>query len=111
MTEVVAFSQKFKWLVSEIKLNARNLKVEFQSRQVGMLHWKIIAKRARSRQNPAEIIMDANYVDARALLANTPAQAESLLITWSRQQEALVSMKTYKKKSLCILIKKVPSPQ
>ena len=33
----------------------------------------------KSRQYPAEIITDADYADDPALLANTPAPAESLL--------------------------------
>ena len=33
----------------------------------------------RSRRYPTQTITDANYADDIALLANTPAQAESLL--------------------------------
>ena len=33
----------------------------------------------RSRQYPTQTLMDADYTDDQALLANTPAQAESLL--------------------------------
>ena len=36
-------------------------------------------KKARSRQYPAQTIKDADYAHDIALLANTPAQAESLL--------------------------------
>ena len=36
-------------------------------------------KKASSRRYPAEIIMDIDYADDIALLANTPTQAESLL--------------------------------
>ena len=36
-------------------------------------------KKARSRQYPAETITDVDYADEIALLANTPAQTESLL--------------------------------
>ena len=36
-------------------------------------------KKPRSRIYPAETITDADYADDLALLANTPAQAESLL--------------------------------
>ena len=36
-------------------------------------------KKARSRWFPAETILDANYADDLALLANTPAQAKALL--------------------------------
>ena len=35
--------------------------------------------KARSRRHPAQIITDMDYADDIALLANTPAQAESLL--------------------------------
>ena len=42
-------------------------------------------KKAKSKRYPAETIIDADYIDALALLANTPAQAESLL--HSKQQE------------------------
>ena len=38
-----------------------------------------ILKKARSRQYPAETTTDADYADDIVLLANTPAQAESLL--------------------------------
>ena len=36
-------------------------------------------KKATNRQRPIETITDAGYVDYLVLLANTPAQAESLL--------------------------------
>ena len=36
-------------------------------------------KKARSRQYPAETVKDADYAYDLVLLANTPAQAESLL--------------------------------
>ena len=36
-------------------------------------------KKARSRWYPTDTITDANYADDLVLLANTPAQAESLL--------------------------------
>ena len=38
-----------------------------------------LKKRARSRRYPAGTITDADYADDITLLANTPAQAESLL--------------------------------
>ena len=40
---------------------------------------RLYAKRARSRSYPAETITEADYADVLAFLANTPAQAESLL--------------------------------
>ena len=45
-----------------------------------------ILKKARSRQYPAETIMDANYADDLALLTNTSAQAKTLL--YSLKQDA-----------------------
>ena len=36
-------------------------------------------EKARSRRYPAQTIMDVDYANDIALLANTPAQAESLL--------------------------------
>ena len=36
-------------------------------------------KKARSRWYPAETMRDADYADDQELLANTPAQVESLL--------------------------------
>ena len=47
-------------------------------------------KKARNRYYPAETIMDADYADYLVLLANTPVQAEYLLYSLERQQEALV---------------------
>ena len=38
-----------------------------------------ILKTTRSRQNPVETIMDADYADDLMLLTNTPVQAECLL--------------------------------
>ena len=38
----------------------------------------------RSRRYPAQTIMDADYADDIALLANTPAQAETLLHSLER---------------------------
>ena len=37
-----------------------------------------LKKKARSRRNPTETISDADYVDDRALLANTASHVESL---------------------------------
>ena len=39
---------------------------------------------ARSRQYPAQTITDVDYADDMALLANTPAQAESQPISLER---------------------------
>ena len=41
--------------------------------------------KARSRRYPAQTIMDVDYADVIALLANTPTQAKSLLhsLEWS----------------------------
>ena len=51
-------------------------------------------KKARNRQYPAETINDTDYTDDLALPSNTPAQIESLLLGWSRQQKTLVWMGT-----------------
>ena len=39
----------------------------------------LMLKEVESRQDPMETITDADHVDDRVLLANTPAQAESQL--------------------------------
>ena len=41
-------------------------------------------KTERSRSYPAQTIIDADYIDDKALLANTPAQAETLLHSLER---------------------------
>ena len=43
-----------------------------------------LKKKARSRRYPAETIMDADYADNIALLANTLTKAESLLHNWEQ---------------------------
>ena len=45
-------------------------------------------KLARSRRYPVQTITDADYANDIALLANTPAQAESLQLVWNEQQVA-----------------------
>ena len=42
----------------------------------------------RSRWYPAKTITDATYADNIAILANTPNQAETLLIVWNEQPQA-----------------------
>ena len=42
-------------------------------------------EKARSRRYPAQTITDADYADDIALLANTPAQAESQLHSLERE--------------------------
>ena len=46
----------------------------------------LISKKERRRRYPTETMTDANYADYRALIANTPAQAESSL--YSPEQAA-----------------------
>ena len=67
-------------------------------------------KKARSRWYPAGTITDADYAYDLMLLANTSAQAESLLYSLEKQQEALASMWMQIKQSSCVLNEKEPSP-
>ena len=41
----------------------------------------LLYKKAGSRKYPAEIITDTDYADDVVILANTPTQAESLLLS------------------------------
>ena len=54
---------------------------------------------------------DAHYADDLTLHAITPAQVESLYLTWNKQQEAVVSMRTQIKQSSCVLNNNEPSLQ
>ena len=47
-------------------------------------------KKARSRRYPAQTITDADYINDIVLLANTPAQAESLLHSLQRTTGGIV---------------------
>ena len=46
-------------------------------------------KKTRSRQCPPETVIDAEYVDDLVLLANTPAQTESLLMSLEQTAEGI----------------------
>ena len=61
----------------------------------------------RSRRYPAQTITDADYANERALLANTPAQAETLLHSLER---AAASIGFHVNANTCALIKEVTSP-
>ena len=62
----------------------------------------------RSRRYPAKTITETDYADDIALLANTPAQAETLLHSLERTAAGSMSMHT--KRYICALIKLVTSP-
>ena len=49
----------------------------------------------RSKRYPAQTITDADYTDHIALLANTPAQAETLLHSLERAVAGIVSISIY----------------
>ena len=59
-------------------------------------------KKARSRQYPAEII-----IDDLVLLTNTPAQVESLQ---HNLEQAAINMGLSMNSDTCVLIKLMPSP-
>ena len=63
----------------------------------------------RSRRYPAQTITHADFADDIALLANTPAQIESLLNSLERATEASMSMQT--RRNRCALIKETTFPQ
>ena len=67
-------------------------------------------KKARSNWYPPETITDTDYADDLALLANTPAQAESLLHTLEQVVEWIFSIWTHIKPSTWVLDKKELSP-
>ena len=46
---------------------------------VDLIKETVSLKEARRKRNPAETITDADYADDLVLLANTPAEAKSLL--------------------------------
>ena len=69
----------------------------------------VILKKARSRQYPAEAITDADSADDLVLLANTSAQAESLLHNLEQAARG-IGLWIQIKQSWCVLIKMVLSP-
>ena len=57
----------------------------------------------RNRRRPAQTIMDADYADNIALLANTPTQAESLLHSLERATGCRgLHVNTDKKEFMCL---------
>ncbi len=50
------------------------------------------------------------YADAIAILANAPAQAETLRHSLERSAQALASMSMLTKRNICALIKRVTFP-
>ena len=63
----------------------------------------------RSRRYTAHTIMDADYTGDIALLANTPAQAETLLHTLE-EAAAGIGLHVNADKNMCALIKEATSP-
>ena len=59
----------------------------------------------RNRRYPAQTITDTDYIDDTALLANTPAQAETFL-----HSLALASLSTQTRRNTFALIKEATSP-
>ena len=59
----------------------------------------------RSRRCPAQTIMDADYDDDIALLANTPAQVKTLLHCQERAAAGIGLRSTYTRRNTCALIK------
>ena len=62
-----------------------------------------------TRGYSAQTIMDMDYADDIALLANTPAQAETLLQSLERTAVGMASMSTHTRRNICALIKEVTS--
>ena len=61
----------------------------------------------RSRRYPTKTITDANYADDMVILANAPAQAETLLHSLER---ATTGIGLHTKQSTCALIKQATFP-
>ena len=64
----------------------------------------------RSKSYPAKTITDADYADDLALLANTPNQAETLLHSLERLQQALALMSMRTKLNICVTTKRATLP-
>ena len=62
-----------------------------------------------SRKYPAKIFSDADFADDIAILANTPKQAEKLLLVLNKPRQALASMSLHTKRNTCALIKQATS--
>ena len=63
-----------------------------------------------SKRYPTKTITDDEYADDRAILANAPAQAETLLPVWNELLQALASMSMHTKRNTCVLIKQATFP-
>ena len=65
----------------------------------------------RSRRYSAQTITDTDYADDIELLANAPAQAESLLHSLERAAASIgLHVNAHKTEYVCALIKEVTSP-
>ncbi len=64
----------------------------------------------RSRRYPAQTITDADYADDIALLANTLAQVETLLLSLERAAAGIGLHVNAYRRSICALIKEATSP-
>ena len=64
----------------------------------------------RSRRYPAKAITDTDYANDIVLLANAPAQAETLLHSLERTAAGIGRHVKAQKKYVCALIKQVTSP-
>ena len=59
-------------------------------------------RKAKSRQYPTESIMDAHYTDDLALLINTPAKAEGLLLSLGHASRSIgLCVNSSKTKFMC----------
>ena len=74
------------------------------------MKWFYTHTHTQSRRYPVETMTDAGYADDLVLLANKPAQAESLQHSLEQVAGLLVSTLTQIKLSSCILNEKDPSP-
>ena len=64
----------------------------------------------RNRRHPAQTITDVDYAGGIALLANTPAQAETLLHSLERAAAGIGLHVNAEKTEICALIKEATSP-
>ena len=64
----------------------------------------------RNRRYLAKTIINADYPNDKALLANAPTQAETLLHIWDKPMQASASMSMHTKQNICPLIKQATSP-
>ena len=62
-------------------------------------------RKKRNRTYSANIINDADYADDIAILANAPAQGETLQHSLERAAACIASMSMHTKRNICALIK------